>query len=647
MNSSALPPPLPSALAIAAVAIIFLRVWGRKGRAIPYPLTWIPYLLSVLPFVLTAELPVGDSHTYYYPAFESFLGAVREGTFFPRWLAANGGVRIGFFHINLISTLPGRVFAYYLLSLLPLSAAVIYKIQYLAGVLLMGFGWWLALKQLTRCSLAAYLGTLMVIMGGTGITFHQEQVLGVTAYVPWFIYSLLKISDDHRYVFPAAILFGLGLTAYYPQINFLSMLLALAAIGIPFCRSIRHWRWWTGPGALLFLILAGLPSLYILHHSSEFTSSIRTERAVYFPENYSEYLRLNRAGGTTSALPTYFWQYLDPVVQSADIAGYGEMPDRCGFFVGRVALLFALFGVLLKPRTALPWLGLLAAFSGLTLGINCVIPIPKLLFSIRFPTFSLFRQWLHFFPLVNFSLSALAAIGLAGIVRLCRGRGRTIYLLTIILPLFLAVAELSAYDRKYVSEFRDGEHPGNMEENFFTRTDYAGVHWFQYKNRHRLYHTCPEAIPVESFLTADTVSVPGGEERELDEICALIAGGGTGTVIDTPLAGIFRPDRPPARGTVTTAVTPRGLDIRVSSPGPALLVTPLNYDLGARPVLDGEEARRIRINGALSGILVPEGGHQVEFIIPRDIYWPLVWIQWILCLLAAVFFLRGKQSRRR
>lgn len=601
----------------------------------------------MLPFVLTAELPVGDSHTYYYPAFESFLGAAREGTFFPRWLAANGGVRIGFFHINLISTLPGRVFAYYLLSLLPLSAAVIYKVQYLAGVLLIGFGWWLALKQLTRSSLAAYLGTVMVIMGGTGITFHQEQVLGVTAYFPWFIYSLLKIRDDHRYVYPAAILFGLGLTAYYPQINFFSMLLALAAMGIPFFRSIRHWRWWTGPVAFLFLFLASLPSLYILHHNSKFTSSIRTERAVYFPENYSEYLRLNRAGGTTSALPTYFWQYLDPVVQSADIAGYGEMPDRCGFFVGRVALLFALLGVLFKPRTALPWLMLLAAFSGLTLGINCVITIPKLLFSIRFPTFSLFRQWLHFFPLVNFSLSALAAIGLAGIVRLCRGRGRAIYLLMIILPLSLEVAELSAYDQKYVSEFRDSEHPGSMEENFFIRTDYAGVHWFQYRNRHRLYHTCPEAIPVESFLTAYTVTVPGGEERELDEICALIAGGGTGPVIDRRINGGFNPGEGIGRSAAFSTVTSRGLNVRLSTPSAALLVTPLNYDLGARAFLDGEEITPVRINGALTGIPVEAGEHRVNFIIPGDIYWPLVWIQWLLYLMIAIFLIRMNYSKTR
>ncbi|MDP8215589.1 MAG: hypothetical protein RAO92_09405 [Candidatus Euphemobacter frigidus] len=131
-----------------------------------------------------------------------------------------------------------------------------------------------------------------------------------------------------------------------------------------------------------------------------------------------------------------------------------------------------------KARTGLPLLALLAVFSILALRINFILPVPKLFFLIHLPTFDLFRKWIHFFPLVNFSLSALAAVGFAAVLRFCQGRSTGIFCLLVSVPLFLQVADLTAYDRKYVSEFRDNTRPTNMEKNFFNRTDYAGVHWF-------------------------------------------------------------------------------------------------------------------------------------------------------------------------
>ncbi|MEA1928791.1 MAG: hypothetical protein U9N73_11355, partial [Candidatus Auribacterota bacterium] len=594
-------------------------------------------------FVFSRDLPAGDSHTYYFPAFESILNAVRDGNLFPQWFAANGGVRIGFFHINLISTLPGRVLAYYLLSFTPISTVVIYKIQYLASVLLMGFGWWMALKQLTRSRLAAYFGTLMVIMGGTGITFHQEQVLGVTCYIPWFVYSILKIRDDTRYIFPAVTLFGLGLTVYYPQINLLSMgtLAVLLSIFYPvFLKKIFREQKKRAYLLPVLFILAILPSIYILYYNSNLTSSIRTEKAMYFPKDYSEYILLNRAGGETSALPSYLLQYLNPTVQVADIEGYGEMPDRCSFFVGRIGLLMVLFGIILKPHRAIPIIILLICSVALALGINFPLPIPRYLFLIRVPTIALFRQWLHFFPLINFCLSALAAIGFAAFLNFARRKSNIMLSAVVPIILFLQIAELSFYDLKYCFEFQTTEAITNMEDNFFNRRDYAGIHWFQYKNRHRLYHTCPEAIPTGTYLTTNTITVDGGEEDELEKIRLILTMESDQTVIDTPMKGMIQANKQIKNLPCPATANSRGLKVRVSAPGAALLVTPLNYDLGATAFLDDEETPLIRVNGALSGVVVPKGYHRVSFIIPWDIYWFLVWIQWVLYLFIALFFLR-------
>ena len=642
--------PLITSLLIASISLLLILLSRKRKNPIPYLLACFPFLLSLLPFLLSRELPAGDSHTYYYPAFESIINAVREGTFFPQWFAANGGVRIGFFHINLISTLPGRIFAYYLLSFLPISTVIIYKIQYLAAVILMGFGWWLALKQLTRSRLAAYFGTLMVIMGGTGITFHQEQVLGVTCYIPWFVYSILKLRNDTRYIFPVATLFGLGLTVYYPQISLLSMGISIVLLAILYPAILKKTILEEKKRVLLLLlliILAILPSIYILYHSSSLTSSIRTEKAMYFPKNYSEYILLNRAGGETSALPSYLFQYLTPTVQDAEIEGYGEMLDRCSFYVGRIGLLMALLGIILKPRRAIPIIILLICFIALTLGINSPLPIPKYLFLLRFPTIALFRQWLHFFPMINFSLSALAAMGFAAFLNFARHKSKILLNISVPIILFLQIADLSFYDLKYCSEFQTTEEITNMEENFFNRKDYAGIHWFQYKNRHKLYHTCPEAIPTGAYLTTDIITVDGGEAEELGKICSNLTMGSGQIVINMPIGEKFEPGPKIRRKPCSATVDFRGLSVPVDTPEYALLATPLNYDLSPRAYLDGEEVPVVRINGGLSGVFVPGGDHQAEFKIPWDIYWPLVWIQWLLYIFLAGFFLVTRRKNPR
>jgi len=634
--------PVVISILIASVSLLIVFLFRKMRKPFSYTLACLPYLLAVIPFLFSRELPGGDSHTYYYPAFESIINAVRDGNLFPQWFAANGGVRIGFFHINLISTLPGRIFAYYILSIFPISAVVIYKIQYVAAVILMGFGWWLALKKLTRSRMAAYFGTLMVIMGGTGITFHQEQVMGAACYIPWLVYSLLKIRDDTRYLFPAVILFGLGLTVYYPQINFLSMgvlAVLLATLYPAILKNIFLKQKKRIPLLLVLFILAILPSINILYHIGNLTSSIRTEKAMYFPENYSEYILLNRAGGETSALPSYLLQYLIPAVQDEEIEGYGEMPDRCSFFVGRIGLLMALFGIIFRPRRAIPIIILLICFIALTMGINSPLQIPRLLFLIHFPTIALFRQWIHFFPMINFCLCALAAIGFAAILSFARKKSKV--LINILVPalLFLHITDLSIYDRKYCSEFQTRETITNMDENFFNRTDYAGVHWFQYKNRHQLYHACPEAIPTKTYLTTNIITVSGREEQDPAEICSILFEGEYRAVIDTPISTTFQPDEEIKMLSCPAKVNPRGLTVQVLAHSPALLATPLNYDLRSKAFIDGTELPLIKINGALSGVLVPEGDYQVVFKVPWDIYWPLVWIQWLLYIFLVVFFI--------
>ncbi|MDP8215590.1 MAG: hypothetical protein RAO92_09410 [Candidatus Euphemobacter frigidus] len=137
----------------------------------------------------------------------------------------------------------------------------------------------------------------------------------------------------------------------------------------------------------------------------------------------------------------------------------------------------------------------------------------------------------------------------------------------------------------------------------------------------------------------------GGEEEELEKICSILTMGSGQIVINTPIEGMIQAWKKIENMPCPAMVNSRGLKVRVTAPGAALLVTPLNYDLGARAFLDDEEFPLIRVNGALSGTIIKKGTHRVTFKVPWDIYWPLVWIQWCFYLFLTIFFI--KSARRQ
>ena len=68
--------------------------------------------------------------------------------------------------------------------------------------------------------------------------------------------------------------------------------------------------------------------------------------------------------------------------------------------------------------------------------------------------------------------------------------------------------DLANYDKKYLDTYReintDQENLHRFTENFFAKPGYGRLtHMFQYKDRYKLYYSCPEAIPTEQFLTSE------------------------------------------------------------------------------------------------------------------------------------------------
>ncbi len=615
---------------------IFSIPFLRKGKSpLQYLLICIPYLVVTFKFLISQDLPCSDGWRFHFPAFKYIAEALANGHIFPEWFQSGGGIRIGFSHINLFPYLPHRIVGYLLYSILPVSVVVVYKLQYILGVILMCFGWWLVLNRLTRCRYASYLGTLIIMMAGTGITFHQEQVLATTYLIPWFVLSLLKMREDSSYIFPAVALFGLGLSTHYPQIQLISMGLVVLLMIISYpvlIKKICPKRKWI-IALLLFLFLMALsPSYYVFRNIDSLASPSRDTDS-FRHQTYEDYLRFNLRQ-RSSAIPIYYRQFAKPVFQ-----WYLGL-DRCSFFVGRIALVLALIWVLTRLHKAIPMVLLLVTFAALTLGVNCKIPIPRYLYAVHFPFIDTFQQWFHFFPMVNFCLSAMAAMGLAGLLRFMRSRSAFFLNILLISVLFFQTADLATYGLRYTSLYLKTHMPKEIYSDFYSRKAEKQI-LFQYKDRFRLHRFCPRAIPTEPFLTTNIVSVVGDVHKELEKVCEMGFQRSSPIVTNIPrsiMTQALSPSEEISYEIRTSSIHYNEYLLDITASAPSLLVTCLNYDLGPKAYIDGKGTSVYRINSALSGILVEGGDHEIVFRIPGDPYLFTILIQIILYLSLIIFF---------
>lgn len=631
-----------SAILVASASLISLSFLKQKKSLLNYLIVCIPYILAVSRFLFSSDLPIWDSWSYHFPTFKYIGDSIRNGHFFPRWFPVSGGVKIGFFHIQLFESIPHRLLGYCIYSILPMFPVFVYKFQYILGVIFMCFGWWLVLQRITHCQYASYFGTLMVMMGGTGITFHQEQALATTYLIPWFILSLLKLRENLFYIFPAIVLFGLGLNTHNIQIQYISMGLVFCLVVLlhptlmaSICRIQKRFF----PIILLFFLLAILPSFYILNNIDTLASFVRKTGEYFRPKTYEEYLGLS-IGGFPSAILSYYQQYINPVIKMENTMP-GAPFDRCAFFVGRIALVFVMIGIFTKPfKKTILITFLLFLFSLLTLGVNSKIPISKFLFYVHFPLIDVFRQWYHFFPMINFSLSVLAAKGFARLF--CYSGSKRIPIFILLALLFFQILDLTIYDLKYCSVFSTHEIPREISNNLLSIEKYEPANIFQFKNRFKLYTQCPQAIPSKPFLTYDIESILEGVDKERQRICEIIKNDKSSVVANIPpsiLQEIVqnRMSEAEPRTFEYRSIGYDDLFLNISVSNPSLLVTPLNYDLGLKAYVDNDEVKVWRVNSALTGILVREGEHQIGFEIKGDLYTFILWTQIFLYIFLMLF----------
>ncbi len=609
--------------ALFAAYIVTASIHGTKWIAIAFCV--LPFVVVSLAFLVSSELPIHDSYKFHFPVFQYIGDSLSAGAWFPAWFPIGGGVRTGFFQIPLIFFAPHRLFGYGLFSLSALPDVNVYKIQQLFGVLLLSIGWWLFLDRLTKSRLAASFGTLVLAMGGNGLIWHQEQVLSTTWLVPWFLLAACHLPNDRRLLFAVAAMFGLAGTVYYPHILLLSFLVWLATVAVFRFGAVRErlasapLR--VAPAYLVIFLVCVAPLIYFQWYSDILSSPVRFWwGALMVAHSYHEYVDLNLgAMPGSSALSTDFWQYVNPRMSATDLS-------YTSFFIGRITLLFGLVGILLAPRRSLPIGFMAVVFACFTLGFRSPVNFLEPLFRLSPFIMGSFRQWFHFFPMVNFCLSALAAIGLAVTLERYGARlGRAA-------PLWLGVVfglqlfELAYYDHAYLTRFTASDRPTPLlsaapgQDSGWSIAN-PKVIVLQYADRLQVERCCNEALRQAPYLTATAVSVDGGFESELAVLRERFGDGADGVVTNIP-ASVWRDDIEPGplSGEVQLSYRFDGADFDLAVDRTALLVTPLNHRLGLSATINGKIAKVWRVDGTLAGILVPKGASRVAIRVAPDAY---------------------------
>lgn len=614
-----------------------------------FPLLALIYVVVTLDYLRDGlHIPRGDSHLFQIHSFFQIAEVFAQGEGFSEWIPTAGGTRTGFSHIHLGIATPHRLLGYLLYGITPLSVVVAYKIAFAIGVILISFGWGLCLERLTRSTLGASLGALAIMLGGTGTAFHQEQVLFTTAYMPWLLLALIEIKHDRRWIIVFVALLGLGATNHFPQILAISLILVVLVTLLAFPRSVKDRLFLPHRGqvfaSLLLFSAAILPLVYIAANMGDLRGWYRPSNLV--ATSYADYLTM--WGGQYSLSDMI--QYIKPKLLLLQ-----DGLDVTGFYVGEVTILFAFVAILFSFRAAWP-IALLALIAALlTTGKNSPIDVVWLLYHIAPPVIGSFRQWYHFFPVANFSLAALAAIGIAWCalwvdkMRDC-GYSKLSYVLAgiVLAGIFvLGICQLAHTVLHYSRGHYMLEHKNRVTRDTFLKYEHAPS-LLQYRTRLILDREEATALdknvsPQEinnprTFFIASTVKY--GIESADDQISTYLASAPANNIA---VIGAAPSDYPEIGDGVRSAapnlkfqLRAHGIDIETESAKPGLLVTPMNYDLGIDATLNGTAVPALRVNGALAGIPIQAGKSVISLRVKHDSYLWIFYLHALVQLIVAI-----------
>lgn len=616
---------------------------------------------------------VRDNIFYQMPDYVYFANSLLHGFGFPRWLPWGGGVPIGLTLIPFFNFLPHRLVGYLLYILLPFSPVVKYTLTILLGMIITGIGWWLFLYKLTDSRYSATFGSLMIFWGGTGITiFHQEQILATMVWMPWIALTILQIRKHFNYILVLAVLVGFSMTVHQPPIQLLSfifLLLALILTGkiewLFYADKLKQGKWPTLVMAILLFFLAVSPIFYTIKMQKDFSGPVRGEQVKAI--TYESYINLGQ--GFSSAPFVYFQSYIASLKVPDLIQSPTDPPsgDPSALFVTFIGLIFAALGIIFRRKAAAPIVIVLLLSAWATLGFKAYLP--QTLFKIKFPYIGFFREWYHFFVVVNFSLSALGALGCSYLLQSKKIKKQQLLLIGIVIFAVMAI-ESNYHLRRYIKVINIWSHnylshsdKTQFLDSIKNKVDSPGYDnlLFVYKEYDKLYKASNRTITGNPFSVSSVYNDINLTLSKHDAIKKLFDSGlfpyaVTATIplqesknINIPIhvlpdnlnSSVFKDKDSIGKYIFPRndyTITPTGATLKGKALSSSLVVFPYGFKLGLEAFLNGRKVATYPVyNGGMTGIFVSKGNFDLKLIVPFSWYFITMLLQAFLLIFIFLF----------
>jgi len=329
------------------------------ARRAPYLLMFFSVAVFLViggkPFLHPDWVPVRDTLTQY-TEFLYALSSFQRGEL-PLWNSYLYGGQPFYLYLNHGLLLTPVAWIWIALgTVVHLDPPRIFAAYHLSEVLLLAFGGFAFVRQLTRSRYAGAICFLVLLFSGEA-TFWKVQVypLAVIAFVPWSLFFILRYirNQTAKNALAVAIVLGIAGNSYYP--SYVAAFFATLGICLLvfYSRTVRHYVNLPAAGkhALLALPLfcALLLPTYLIY---------RDITANYYQVSRYSDVRQEEQGGRSNlpAMPPTGPQYTASVksIMRIEQSGYREALP----FVGVGAVLLALIEVLSFSRRSLFWLAM-------------------------------------------------------------------------------------------------------------------------------------------------------------------------------------------------------------------------------------------------------------------------------------------------
>jgi len=376
-----------------------------------FSLKLIFFILFINSLFLIAKYPVRDSLHYHFASFNFIANFINQYKSFPIIYPEEGGVDIGLSIMSFGILMPQHIIGYLLSGFF--SNFLIYKISFLLGIYFYSLGIYYLFREIYTVNIAAKCSLLSAIFG-IGLSFHQEQVIYTVIFYPW-LYLFLKTYSENQNNFKVVLILGyiLGSLTYthQPQIHIFGIIFIIL-LSFNFKNFFKNFSIVSNLTLALLIIFFSYPAVYFLNNIDQIFFPIRHAKGVVDVLNYDDYIRLNSIDAST------LFHNISKIndIFKIIILGKTNIDDHLSLYIGiPLFVLIALsFIILIKYnfKKFIKYVFILTTLIILGTGNNFFNFHTKILFEFLPIIFGTFRQWYHFFPLINFILIILIGCSL-------------------------------------------------------------------------------------------------------------------------------------------------------------------------------------------------------------------------------------------